>query len=222
MASLYISIASALEIVACGASSHRLIPHNPLARLVGFFSSSSPVVRTHCASLCASYHFFLALIFHCGRRVRPAVTRLTLSMRLERCTHELAAGAGGRERGKVARWHPPLYRTRFLRMMCLHLHRIQSACIRIRIRPRLAVPSLSLCFPSEFCSCGYGPGLVFLFIYLAIIRSSSSPLPASHFPRDDDLRVWTCGHPYARRRGTPRDLSSLPCRSLCPARLRVC
>jgi hypothetical protein len=129
--------------------------------------------------------------------------------------------------------------------MCLHLHHIQSACIRIWIWLRLAVlcsPCASLlslapaatalerariCFlhPKDVVLTpllAHSHWLVFISSIFVIICSSSSLLPAPRFPRRDDLRIWTCAHPYAQCGGTLRDLSSLPYHSPCLECLHVC
>jgi hypothetical protein len=82
----------------------------------GFFSSSSPVVRTQCASMRRAYcilircaaarrcvHLIAFLLgFDLPLWAASAARRhwVRLSMRLGRYTRESAAGAGGRERGE--------------------------------------------------------------------------------------------------------------------------
>jgi hypothetical protein len=117
---------------------------------------------------------------------------VTLSMHLGWGTHESAAGAGERERGEAARWHPPLYRTvpsydassPSPHPICLHLD-VDSATTRCS--------TLSLCSPFGSCSCSYSPGVRCACIGFSQPKNFILACPHSH--QLSFLFLYFCGHP---------------------------
>ncbi|KAJ7874579.1 hypothetical protein B0H13DRAFT_2057462 [Mycena leptocephala] len=184
-----------------------------------------------CAFLCASSIAFLSgpdlPLWAASARRRWA---MILSMHLGRRTRESAAGTGGAREGKAARWGPLLgctlassYDASSHSPRPIRLHPdVDSAATRPSCFLSRAVvaglwpwSALHMCQSLAPQDCSHAPAC-FYSIHFAIIRSSSSPLPAPCFPRSDELRVWAAV--ILRRTSSP----FLLYRSPYPARLRVC
>ncbi|KAJ7821800.1 hypothetical protein B0H13DRAFT_2449178 [Mycena leptocephala] len=211
---LYISIASALEIVACGASARRLIPHNPLANarlgpgshfICALIPSGPDAVHFNvqaaldfdtmrsCALLSsATRHRQSDDTFDAPRAVHVRVGCRCWHARERECGEVVSATASSRSPHPICLY--PDVDSAATRCSTF------SSCSPFGVGPAATALQHAACTSASHTR-GISPSFVTSFILLSSALHHPLFPPPVCMASEVDLRIWTCGHRYLQRRG---------------------